>query len=86
MATLTKIGNSQGVRIPKAYIKQAHLQDCELEFKITSEGLLIVPSKKTPRNSWEESVKKVLEQNKDKKDQAVDEKLLNDSDLESFEW
>ncbi len=86
MATLTKIGNSQGVRIPKAYIKQAHLQDCELEFKITSEGLLIVPSKNTPRKSWEADIKKVLEHNKDKKDEAVDEGLLNDSDLESLEW
>ena len=34
MTTITKIGNSRGVRIPKAIIKQANLENTEIEFKI----------------------------------------------------
>jgi antitoxin MazE len=51
MTTLVRIGNSQGVRIPKAIIEQAHLSDKELEFKVLDEGLLIQPIKK-PRQGW----------------------------------
>ncbi|NTV82568.1 MAG: AbrB/MazE/SpoVT family DNA-binding domain-containing protein [Chlorobaculum sp.] len=53
MTTLIRIGNSQGIRIPKAIIKQAKLGDKELEFEVIDEGLLIKPLK-TPRKGWKE--------------------------------
>ena len=53
MPTLIRIGNSQGVRIPKAIIDQARLKDTEFEFKIMDEGLLIQPVRK-PRQGWKE--------------------------------
>ena len=31
MAMLTKIGNSQAIRIPKPWIQQAHLENVNLE-------------------------------------------------------
>ena len=43
MTTITKIGNSRGVRIPKAIIKQANLENTEIEFKIGNENLLLKP-------------------------------------------
>lgn len=86
MAVLTKIGNSQGVRIPKAYIKQAHLENRELEFHITKDGLLISPKKDSTRENWQTNIQEVLDKNIGKKDLAVDDELLNDSDLDSFEW
>ncbi len=43
MTTLIRIGNSQGIRIPKAIIEQAHLRDKKLEFKVAHDGLLIQP-------------------------------------------
>ncbi len=84
MATLIKIGNSQGVRIPKAIIEQAHLENKELEFKITGNGLLIHPIKK-PREGWKELFDKGLEfQKLDKTDQEwLDADLSNDED---WEW
>ena len=57
MTTLIRIGNSLGVRIPKAIIEQAHLSDKELEFKILEEGLLIQPLK-VPRQGWKEQFEK----------------------------
>lgn len=55
MTMLIKIGNSQGVRIPKAIIKQAHLENAPLEFEVTAQGLLLKPTKKKPREGWAEA-------------------------------
>ncbi|MEA1921865.1 MAG: AbrB/MazE/SpoVT family DNA-binding domain-containing protein [Pseudomonadota bacterium] len=57
MTTLIQIGNSQGVRIPKAIIKQAQLNDKELAFKLVDDGLLIQPLKK-PRQGWKKQFEK----------------------------
>lgn len=53
MTTLVRIGNSQGVRIPKAIIEQAKLANTQLTFKVVDDGLLIVPIKKV-RDGWQE--------------------------------
>lgn len=53
MTTLIRIGNSQGVRIPKAIIEQAQLAEKELSFEVTDSGLLIKPIEKQPRAGWE---------------------------------
>lgn len=59
MTTLIRIGNSQGIRIPKAVIEQARLKDKQLEFKIIDDGLLIQPVKKN-REGWKEQFDKAL--------------------------
>lgn len=60
MATLIRIGNSKGIRIPKAVIEQARLEDKQLEFKIIDDGLLIQPVKKI-REGWKEQFDKAIE-------------------------
>ena len=60
MAELVKIGNSKGVRIPKALIEQAGLEGSELELRVVRGGLLIRPLK-GPRQGWDEAVKVALE-------------------------
>lgn len=86
MTMLTKIGNSQGIRIPKALIKEAHLENVEIDLEVVENGLLLKPIKKNTRENWEENIKQVLEKNKNKKDDALLEDFLNDSDLEDYEW
>ena len=86
MTTLTKIGNSQGVRIPKPIIKQANLENTEIEFVVVKEGLLLKPVKKVVRQNWEDNIKKTLSKNKIIKDEALLDDLLNDDDLETWEW
>jgi antitoxin MazE len=51
MAKIIKIGNSQGIRIPKPIISLAKLDDKELEFVLLDSGLLITPEKKV-RIGW----------------------------------
>jgi len=85
MTMLTKIGNSQGVRIPKPIIKQANLENAEIEFEITKNGLLLKPVKKTIRQNWEENIKDILLKNKNIKDEGLLEDFL-DEELEEWEW
>jgi len=59
MTHLVKIGNSQGIRIPKPFIEQAQLQNCELELQLVNNGLLITPIKKA-RDGWKNSVDTTL--------------------------
>ena len=51
MAKIIKIGNSQGIRIPKPIITLANLEDQELDFVVLDSGLLITPEKKA-RIGW----------------------------------
>jgi len=56
MAKIIKIGNSQGIRIPKPIIALANLENIELDFVVLDSGLLITPDKKA-RIGWENRTK-----------------------------
>jgi len=51
MAQIIKIGNSQGIRIPKPIVELAQLEGKELDFVVLGDGLLITAAKK-PRVAW----------------------------------
>jgi antitoxin MazE len=84
MATLVRIGNSQGIRIPKALIEQARLEDKELKLQIVKDGLLVSPSKK-PREGWKEAIEASLSvQGKEPLDgEWLDASLVSDHE---WEW
>jgi len=86
MTTLTKIGNSQGIRIPKPLIKQAHLENVDLELEVLANGLLIKPINNVSRDSWRENIEQVMLKHKGVEDEAVLQEFLNDSDLEDWQW
>ena len=50
-AKLISIGNSQGVRLPKAVVQQAGLTD-KLDIKVSGDAV-IIRSTKRPREDWE---------------------------------
>jgi antitoxin MazE len=77
MTTLTKIGNSQGIRIPKPLIEQAHLENVNLELEVLENGLLIKPVNNTSRSSWKENIEKVISNHKGVEDEG---------DLEDWQW
>lgn len=84
MTTLIRIGNSQGIRIPKVIIEQAQLENKELEFKVTDDGLLIQPIKKH-REGWKEQFDKVIQPQKLSREEKewLDAPLINEED---WEW
>ena len=85
MTMLTRIGNSQGIRIPKPLIAQANLENHELDFEIVENGLLIKPIS-TKRDNWKENITEVLSKNQNKQDKALLNDMLDDSDLEDYQW
>jgi antitoxin component of MazEF toxin-antitoxin module len=81
MAHLIHIGNSLGVRIPKAIITQVGFkEDTPLEFKITGEGLLISPTQRV-RLGWDEAFKNASEETA-----LMGEDIVNAFDRDDWEW
>lgn len=83
MAHLVKIGNSQGIRIPKPLIQQAHLEGKELDIQVVNQGILVTPSKK-PRENWKKTIETVLAVNGPETTDGewLDAALTSDEDLE----
>jgi len=86
MTILTAIGNSQGIRIPKPLIKQAKLENRQLELIVIDKGLLIRPIHKPNRINWRENIQQILEKNRNQEDKGIVNDLLDDSDLDNWEW
>ena len=59
MTHIIKIGNSQGIRIPKPLIEQADLAGKDLQLRVVEGGLLISPTKPA-REGWRESIEDTL--------------------------
>ena len=83
MAHLVKIGNYQGIRIPKPLIQQAHLEGKELDIQVVNQGILVTPSKK-PRENWKKSIETILAKNGSEATDSewLDATLTSDDDLE----
>ncbi|MFW5427105.1 MAG: AbrB/MazE/SpoVT family DNA-binding domain-containing protein [Methylophagaceae bacterium] len=83
MVHLVKIGNSQGIRIPKPFIEQADLEGKELELEVVNGGLFIAP-KQLPRAGWAASIKATIAakgvENSD--EEWLDASLITDDTLE----
>ena len=72
--------------IPKPLIKQAKLENTELEFIVVDKGLLIRPINKINREGWAENIEYVMNQYEHQNDKASIDELLDDSDLEDWTW
>lgn len=58
-AQIIQIGNSQGIRIPKALLEETRISG-EIELEVHPEGILIKNIKK-PRSDWDERFKSAAE-------------------------
>jgi antitoxin MazE len=74
-ARLRKIGNSQGIILPKEVIEMCSL---EKEVEITvADNQIIIQASKSKRSSWEEAFKNA---------KGKDEGVLDNADLIQNEW
>jgi len=78
-----KIGNSQGIRIPKLLLEQAALEG-EVEL-LVQQDQLVIRSVRRPRHGWDEQFKAMAERG--------DDRLLHEEaptltqwDAEEWEW
>lgn len=79
-AKLVSIGNSKGIRIPMAVLKQCNIGN-EVDLKVEKEKIIIKPAKTSAREGWNDAFRVMHE----KKDDAL---LLDETiDLmENWEW
>ena len=77
---LIRIGNSQGIRIPKHVLERLNLRD-KLELIVDEKSRQIhIKSDDLPRKNWGEAFQKMHEK-------GEDDLLINDSlDLEEWDW
>jgi len=59
-ASVVKIGNSKGIRIPKAVLEECHIEE-EVDLLIDKNKIIIVPLKAKPRDGWEKHFKVMSE-------------------------
>ncbi|HKX30705.1 MAG TPA: AbrB/MazE/SpoVT family DNA-binding domain-containing protein [Blastocatellia bacterium] len=75
-ARIIKIGNSQGIRIPRLFLEQTGLSE-EVEIE-TQDGQIIIRSITFPRQGWDEAFQEMAENG--------DDRLLDDDSMEPTEW
>ncbi len=80
-ASIIKIGNSQGVRIPKPIIEQCGFNN-EVELEVQNHEL-IIKSKRHPRQNWASAFSAMAENGDDK---LLDSTILTKWDEEEWEW
>ncbi len=82
---LVRIGNSRGIRLPKAVIEQAGLKN-DVEIAVR-DGQVIIQSTDHPRAGWEEQIKKALvEYGDDIEDWRDWQNMSNEFDEKEWTW
>jgi antitoxin MazE len=81
-AAIIRIGNSRGVRIPKALLEQCGLAD-EVEMEVR-DGALVISNPAKPRQGWEAAF--AAANRKPGKDDPLDRESPTAFDLEEWEW
>ena len=82
-AKIIKIGNSQGIRIPRFFLEQTGLGD-EVELE-AQDGQIVIRPSTYPRQGWDEAFRAMAERGED---QLLDDDLIGQSrwDQEEWEW
>ncbi|HSU67772.1 MAG TPA: AbrB/MazE/SpoVT family DNA-binding domain-containing protein [Tepidisphaeraceae bacterium] len=81
---LVAIGNSKGIRLPRAVIEQAGLTE-ELELEIKSDGLVVRPVKPL-RAGWDEAFRKMRRNGDDRLLDEADAHAFTDRDESEWRW
>lgn len=80
-AKIIRIGNSKGIRLPKAVIEQAGLaEEVDLEVR---DGEIVITSADLPRRGWAEAAQTLTAHGEDR---LLDEPLSTGFDREEWEW
>jgi antitoxin MazE len=77
--SIRKMGNSQGVLIPKLFLMQVGMEMGEVDIEIENEAIVIRKLSKNPRKGWAKSSKKLAEVGDD---ELVWPEFANDEDKE----
>ena len=79
---IIRIGNSQGIRIPKALLEQMKARD-QVSLRV-EDGELIVGPVDNPRQGWEKAFARMAAAGEDRL--LIPDNIGNDWDEEEWEW
>lgn len=79
--SIIRIGNSQGIRIPKILLQQSHL-GTEVELDVEDEKI-VISNASHPRQGWGEKFRLMAESGDDK---MIDETLSMETEWDKEEW
>lgn len=80
-ARIIRIGNSQGIRIPKSILEQSELPE-EVEIRVEP-GRLVVTAARRPREGWEEAARDMRAENEGG---LLDQPAATEFDREEWQW
>jgi antitoxin MazE len=78
---IIRIGNSQGVRIPKLYLQQTGFEE-EVELDVRDNKIVISPVGHA-RQGWAEAFQRMAEQGDD---QILDKRSISQTSWDEAEW
>ena len=78
---LIQVGNSRGIRLPKAVLAEAQLED-EVELK-AEPGCIVIRSVKRPRAGWAEAAQQMRAR---REDRLLDPPVSTRFDRKELEW
>jgi antitoxin MazE len=82
-ANIIRIGNSQGIRIPKVLLEQSHL-GTEVELEVEDEKI-IIRSASRPRQGWGEKFR-LMAGSGDERPSEEDMNVETEWDKDEWEW
>jgi antitoxin MazE len=65
LTTIRRLGNSQGILIPKPLLQQVGLVD-QAEMRVEGDALVLRKPKTAPRSGWAEECKEIAERGEDR--------------------
>jgi antitoxin MazE len=81
LVSVIRIGNSKGIRLPKALLEQCEIDDA-VELEVKGKEIVLRPAKRRPREGWAAAFESMTENGDD--ELAVADSLgLN---AEDWEW
>ena len=80
---LVKIGNSQGIRIPRPLLDELGLEVGEEVEMAVEEDRLVIQAAQKPRQGWEQAFAQMAAEGNDV---LLDEPLPTEWDIEDWEW
>jgi antitoxin MazE len=81
LISIVKIGNSKGIRLPKAIIDQCSIDD-KVDLEVKNNEIILKAIKKKPREGWNQKFKMMAENGDDKL--SISDSI--DIDMNNWEW
>jgi len=81
LLSIVQIGNSRGIRIPKAILEQCNIRD-QIDLEVEAGRIILEPVREAPRKGWDEAFRAMNAINDD-------ELIISDTldiELENWEW